>query len=167
MRLIIHDFKGEDANIPALSESENTQIISDNGKMKPCIGCFGCWVKTPGECIIKNDGYNHIGTMFGCCNELWVISECRYGTYSPFVKNVFDRCIGYLLPFFKIVNGEMHHKMRYKDKIEFKVMLYGDITKEERLTARNILHRNFINFDVQHNEILFFNNKEELKGALL
>ncbi|MCI1780012.1 MAG: hypothetical protein LKI53_08690 [Bacteroidales bacterium] len=167
MKLIIHDFRGEDANIPELSASENTRVISDNGKIKPCIGCFGCWLKTPGECINKSDGYNNIGRLFGNCSEMLVISECRYGAYSPFVKNVFDRCIGCILPFFEIINGEMHHKKRYGNEIKIKIMLYGDITGEERQTASNILRRNFVNLHVTNHEILFFKNKEDLKGALL
>lgn len=24
-------------------------------KITPCVGCFGCWVKTPGRCVIRDD----------------------------------------------------------------------------------------------------------------
>jgi multimeric flavodoxin WrbA len=167
MKLIIHDLLGEEAMLPALLPSDNRQVISDNGRIKPCIGCFGCWTKTPGECLIRNDGYNCIGRQLGHCDELWVISECFYGAYSPFVKNVFDRSIGYLLPFFRIKNGEMHHIIRYDKRFTIKVFFYGEnITPEEQATARGILHGNFINLDCQPDDILFFNSKEELKGAL-
>lgn len=167
MKLIIHDLKGENAEIPALKASENTQIISDNGKIKQCIGCFGCWTKTPGECDIKNDGYHQIGKMFGYADEIWVVSECFYGAFSPFVKNVFDRSIGYLLPFFKIVNNEMHHRIRYDNRFTIKTFFYGEnITQAEKETAREILAGNFINMDCKPNDILFFNSIEELKGAL-
>ena len=27
-----------------------------NKKLATCIGCFGCWIKTPGECILKDEG---------------------------------------------------------------------------------------------------------------
>ena len=48
MNLIIHDI--EKAQFEALfpSVDENTKIIYDNGNIKSCIGCFGCWIKTPG-----------------------------------------------------------------------------------------------------------------------
>lgn len=167
VKLIIHDLKGDDADIPILSASKDIQVISDNGEIKPCIGCFGCWLKTPGECIINNDGYNHIGRMFGHCDDIWVISKCFYGTYSPFVKNVLDRSLGFLLPFFKTINGEMHHKIRYDNKISMKVFLYGDILEYEKQTAENILNHNSVNYDFNKHEVLFFKNVEELKRALL
>ncbi len=167
MKLIIHDLHGEDAKIPILKASESTQIISDDGTIIPCIGCFGCWTKTPGECNIKKDGYNHIGKMFGHSDEVWIISECFYGAFSPFVKNVLDRSIGYLLPFFKIVNNEMHHKIRYDSRYTMKTFFYGkNITEDEKQTAREILAGNFINMDCKPSDILFFNSLEELKGAL-
>lgn len=167
MKLIIHDLSEKDANIPVLSASENTQVIFNNGKIKPCLGCFGCWVKTPGECIIKNDGYNYIGKMFGHADEIWLISECCYGAFSPFVKNVLDRCIGYLLPFFKIVNNEMHHKIRYDNRFLIRTFMYGEnITDDEKQTAREILVGNFINMDCKPDDVLFFKSVEEMKGAL-
>jgi len=38
-------------------------------------------------------------------------------TRKSFVKNVLDRSIPYLLPFFKLKNNEMHHTIRYKKKL--------------------------------------------------
>ena len=167
MRLIIHDLGKDKEEILSPILSEDTQIIANNGKIKPCIGCFGCWTKMPGECVIKNDGYNHIGKMFGHASEIWVISECVYGSFSPFVKNVFDRSIGYLLPFFKIVNGEMHHRMRYDNKFTMKTYFYGDhISEDEKQTARGILAGNFINMGCSSDDILFFDSLEALKGGL-
>ncbi len=25
-------------------------------KIANCVGCFGCWTKTPGRCVIRDDG---------------------------------------------------------------------------------------------------------------
>ena len=56
MNLLIHDLNEEEWN--RISEKyKGWEIISDNGTIKPCIGCFGCWLKTPGRCVIK-DGYD-------------------------------------------------------------------------------------------------------------
>ncbi|MEE0962901.1 MAG: flavodoxin family protein [Ruminococcus bromii] len=35
--------------------TEVEQIDLYKKEIKPCLGCFSCWSKTPGECIIKDD----------------------------------------------------------------------------------------------------------------
>jgi len=31
----------------------DTFVLRDT-KIAPCVGCFGCWVKTPGKCLIDD-----------------------------------------------------------------------------------------------------------------
>ena len=56
------------------------------------------------------------------CSEMLIISKCVYGSYSPFVKNVLDRSISYIHPYFTVKNGEMHHQQRYKRDFRLKVV---------------------------------------------
>ena len=115
MEIIIHDLPEEELkNI--YKSTNDILIITDNKKIKSCTGCFYCWTKNPGECRIK-DGYDNIAELYSKAEKIIIISRCCYGSYSPFVKNVMDRSIPYLLPFFKIINKEMHHTIRYKKKI--------------------------------------------------
>lgn len=67
-------------------------------------------------------------------NELVLVSRCCYGGANPFVKNVLDRSIPYLHPYFAIVNGEMHHRQRYNKKLTLTALFYGKIY----LTLKNI-----------------------------
>ena len=48
--LIIHDLNENEVEFP-----QNAEVVADNGKIKKCVGCFGCWVKTPGKCESKTD----------------------------------------------------------------------------------------------------------------
>ena len=79
MKLIITDIKNF-----ALPVKGEHKIIKPDSMVKHCIGCFGCWIKTPGECVIK-DGFHCTGWDMGKCEELIMISECLYGGFSSFV----------------------------------------------------------------------------------
>jgi multimeric flavodoxin WrbA len=157
MKLIITDIKD-----PTLHVKGEHKIIKPDAMVKHCIGCFGCWIKTPGECVIK-DGFHCTGWDMGKCEELIMISECLYGGFSSFVKKVQDRGISYVRPDFSIVNNEMRHRRRYSNKIKLSVYFYGeDITKEEKITAENIVKANAKNFYAVVEKVMFLKKTEEL-----
>ena len=159
MNILIHDRNELTQENFLIDNTVETHIITDNGKMKPCICCFGCWIKTPGQCIIK-DGYNNLGGLFSKCDRLIIVSRCFYGGFSPFVKNVLDRCIcPYQLPFFKTRKGVTRHPLRYKNKITMSVHLYGDISENEKETSKKLADRLFYKRTVN-----FYGSFEEIKG---
>ena len=163
MKLLIHDLETSNESILLNNSGDDTTVISDNGKIKPCICCYGCWVKTPGQCVIK-DGYDNMGILFSKCNQVIVVSQCFYGGYSPFVKNVIDRsACTYLLPYFKTRNGETHHPKRYKNAITLSVHFYGKISEIEKETARKLIKANEINL-FKESTVSFYNSFEEIKG---
>ncbi|MDF2906952.1 MAG: hypothetical protein K0R34_2273 [Herbinix sp.] len=163
--MIIHDLSPEQAEA-VLSKVEDSCIISDNHTIKNCIGCFGCWVKTPGQCIIK-DGYETMGANLGKTKELIIISKMNYGGFSPFVKNVFDRSISYLHAYFQIRNNEMHHRQRYDNVIRLRVFFYGDdITQEEKDTAKGYVEAVSINLKASFEKIRFTTIKDLMEGDL-
>lgn len=129
MNLVIHDLNGSEWS-KIENEYSGWKVISDEGSIKPCVGCFGCWVKTPGQCLMK-DGYDKMGALIHQADEIVVISRYTYGGFSSFVKNVFDRSISYLLPYFEVVKKEMHHKRRYFENKPFTFVFRGDSFSEE------------------------------------
>lgn len=160
MQLIIHDLTPAQEK-KLLPEGNGTRIISDDGSIRPCVGCFGCWVKTPAQCVIR-DQYGDMGAQLGHCGELILISRCMYGGFSPFVKNVLDRSISYIHPYFKIKNGEMHHKPRYKDSLAMRVFFYGEgIGEQEQALARRLVNANAVNLYGTVKEIAFAQSPEE------
>lgn len=162
MNILIHDFSDKRFQELFPETNNNVYIISDTGTIRHCVGCFGCWIKTPGKCVLK-DGYDNLGELLSKSEKLTIISRCFYGCYSPFVKNVLDRSISYLLPFFKIKNNETHHKRRYQNNIQLEVHFYGeDITIKERKTAKKLVKANCTNFSVKNYKISFSNSLDEL-----
>lgn len=157
MEIIIHDLPGEKLK-KIYKNTDNSLIISDNKKIKSCMGCFYCWTKNPGECRIK-DSYDNLAELYSKAQKIIIISRCCYGSYSPFIKNILDRSIPYLLPFFKIKNKEMHHTVRYKKKFYFDVYFYGEnISDEEKKIAKNMVKANCINLNVDNFNISFLEN---------
>jgi multimeric flavodoxin WrbA len=147
------------------NKQNNTVIISDNGKINPCVCCFGCWIKTPGQCVIK-DGYDNMGLLHAKCKRMVIISRCIYGSYSPFIHNILDRSIPYLLPYFTTKNGETHHKRRYDNKFTLTVHFYGEISYKEKETALKLVQANGINHYAQKTDVFFYDKPDYIKLAL-
>ncbi len=80
--------------------------------IKYCTGCFGCWVRTPGECVVKDDSAI-------VCRELVQSDLALYaspvimGFPSTLVKKTGDKLIPLIHPYFVIDHGEVHHRARY------------------------------------------------------
>lgn len=166
MNILIHDINTQEFEKLFHNISENTHIISDKGVIKSCVGCFGCWIKTPGKCVIK-DSYENLGEIFSRADNVIVISKCFYGGYSPFVKNILDRSISYLLPFFKIKNNETHHQQRYKNNFKFFSYFYGEnLTLSEMATAKKLVRANSINFFASDYSVSFFESIIQLSSEV-
>lgn len=145
MNLLIHDLSEEDWE-KISEEYKGWRVISNNGNIKPCVGCFGCWVKEPGQCVIK-DGYEKMGSQIHKAESVTVISRYTYGGFSSFVKNVFDRSIGWVLPYFEIYKGEMHHKKRYPEDKPIKFIFRGSgLTEDDKKKATRYVKAVCTNF---------------------
>lgn len=162
MKLIITDIKDFNISIKGAHKT-----IQPQKHIHHCIGCFGCWIKTPGKCVI-HDGYEGTGVDMSRCTDLILLSQCCFGSVSPFVKTVLDRAISYIHPDFVIRKGEMHHKRRYNNVISLTAHFYGDnITNAEKETARKIIEANADNYDGSVKDIHFYKSETELEGITL
>jgi multimeric flavodoxin WrbA len=163
MKLVIHDIEKEAFSSKLLTPTNDIKIISEDSAIHNCIGCFGCWVKTPAACVIR-DKYENMGEILSKCDTVTIISKCFYGGFSPFVKNVLDRSISFVLPYFTIKNGEMHHKTRYDNHFNLEVIFYGeDITEKEKQTAIKLAEANSVNLHCKEHRISFVKDLAELE----
>ena len=162
-RLIIYDVP-----IGHIGQCTNEEDILVNACdiHRYCIGCFGCWLKTPGKCIIK-DGFEDMGHLLTQVTEFILISKATFGSYSSAVKNVLDRSISYVLPFFEIRKGEMHHGERYHNDLTISALFYGDMSEEEKQTAENLVKANAVNLNAALGKVHFVEGMENAREVLI
>lgn len=168
MKLVIHDLNrqmAEALGIFRLNEEEYMVVDSTGSKNNYCIGCFGCWLKTPGRCVIKDD-FQTMGERLAASDEILIISKATFGSYSSPVKNVMDRSISFVMPFFHIRGGEMHHMERYSKHLKISAVFYGHMTELERETARGYVKANALNLNGIEGTVDFVEKAEDLKEVL-
>ncbi|TVR67491.1 MAG: flavodoxin family protein [Spirochaetaceae bacterium] len=111
--------------------------------VRDCCGCFGCWVRTPGLCILTGDEGNELCHRTLEARAVVFISRITWGGYSGAIKTVADRMLPLLHPDFRRVNGAMHHRMRYSRMPRLLTVGYGGRTagEEETFLRYTAAHR--------------------------
>jgi NADPH-dependent FMN reductase len=84
-------------------------------KLAHCLGCFGCWVKTPGLCV-EADAGRDIAKAIVRSDVTVLFTPVTFGGYSPELKKMVDRFIQLISPFFQMDHGEVHHPPRYSQR---------------------------------------------------
>ena len=91
------------------AETEN--ILLTDRKIGHCIGCFACWLKTPGKCVIKDD-MEELLEKFKA--DIIVFASPLYvDNVTGIMKDFMDRTLPRLEPHIgKDENGECKHPVR-------------------------------------------------------
>ena len=162
MKVIIHDLESSYGD---MIRARCGRAVAADGQYAPCRGCFGCWTRHPAECFMK-DRLQQICRVIGQADELVIVTKNLYGGYSAEVKNVLDRSIGTSTPLSTYRGRQMHHTLRYGKHDLWKVIVYGDITKEEKESFRYLAERNALNDGFERSEVVFLEDLAELEGSL-
>lgn len=135
-------------------------------EIKPCMGCYACWIKTPGKCIIDDYGRELVSEMIN--SQLIVyLTPVVYGGYSPELKKALDRIIPLLLPFFKKIKGEIHHPKRYETYPEVLVLgITNQENLEEKIIFNELIGRNALNWYSSFKGRVIDISKEPLEKAI-
>jgi len=114
-------------------------------KIAYCLGCFECWIKTPGLCKIDDEGRAVTAAMLASDLVIY-LTPLTFGGYSSELKKVLDRSICLVSPFFARIDGEVHHQPRYARYPAILGVGTGDASNagEAQLFAR-LIERNAIN----------------------
>ena len=117
-----------------------------NEKIAACLGCFNCWLKTPGKCII-NDAGTDLPRKVIQSDTLFILTPVTFGLYSAELKKAIDRFAApIILPFFTRINGEFHHVIRYdKNPTLVVIGVLPSPDEESEATFKTLVIRNGIN----------------------
>jgi len=113
----------------------------------PCLGCFGCWVKTPGVCVIDDVGRD-VACRIARSDLVVYLTPLTFGGYSSELKKVLDRSIPNILPFFRWIKREIHHVKRYARNprlIGIGVCADGRADPDDEELFETLVRRNAIN----------------------
>jgi multimeric flavodoxin WrbA len=94
------------------AEVENIFLVERN--IGHCLGCFGCWIKTPGKCVIDDD-IRELNSMFIGSDIVVFATPVYVDGVTGLMKNFMDRMIPIVDPHFtKDEKGETRHVRRYE-----------------------------------------------------
>jgi multimeric flavodoxin WrbA len=77
-----------------------------------CTGCFGCWVRTPGECV-QDDGGRVVDRQVIAADLVILASPILMGHVSALLRRANERMLPLILPYAGLVDGESRHHKRY------------------------------------------------------
>jgi hypothetical protein len=81
--------------------------------IKYCTGCFGCWVKKPGECVVT-DASDDIRRAVIHSDLVMFASPLKMGFVSALLKKTMDKLLPLIHPYFAVDQNEAHHRARYE-----------------------------------------------------
>lgn len=125
-------------------------------KIKPCLGCYKCWLDTPGVCVQKDDVAGLHERMRGADVIVYATPLYVFGM-SAQMKLLFDRIMPEALPFIEVHDGHTTHPSRHGKGPSGMVLI------------SNCGFHELANFDqlVDHFKIIAHHTRAKFIGALL
>jgi multimeric flavodoxin WrbA len=80
--------------------------------LRYCVGCFGCWVKTPGECVARDASLEMDRAVINADFVIWA-APLKMGFPSALLKMAMDKHLPLIHPYMVVDQGEAHHLRRY------------------------------------------------------
>ncbi len=81
-------------------------------QIKHCLGCFSCWNKTPGQCVIKDDMQLVMEKLLWADITIWSF-PLYYFNVPGGLKDLIDRQLPMVLPFMEKEADNGSHPTRY------------------------------------------------------
>lgn len=106
------------------------ELIDTTGlNISHCLGCNYCWLKTPGTCVIRDD-YEPILKKMSAADQVWLISDTKFGFVTYRTKNLVDRVMPLVTMYLYFQGKQMRHVMRYSHNPDFGIVFSGEGDQE-------------------------------------
>lgn len=109
-RLMVNHFCA--GAISAGARVEHIKLAKQN--INPCLGCYACWTKTPGQCIHKDDMAD-LRFKYRKADLVVYASPLYVYSVTGIMKNFLDRMVPNLMPYMQLNNGITRHPHRFSD----------------------------------------------------
>ncbi len=128
-------------------ENEVCNLIIRDLQLRSCTGCFGCWVKTPGYCILQDDSEMMDRFIIQADFVLWA-APLKMGFPVAAFKTAIDKHLPLISPYIEISEGEIHHQKRYKRYPRLGMLVEQDESTDgdDLNIVKNIFARTALNF---------------------
>lgn len=103
-------------------KTEIREIAVNRLNIRPCLGCFSCWNKTPGTCCIRDDMAGVLEDLLWADVILWSFPLYYFSVPGP-LKNLMDRQLPTVLPFMTQDSEFGGHPSRYERSQQRHVVL--------------------------------------------
>lgn len=132
-----------DRTLPPLFPEDEGRRAVDLSRLSiaHCVGCFGCWVKTPGRCVIRDDAVK-VYPLIARSTRIIYVSRIRYGSYDVPMKTMLERAIPTQKAFIRLYHGEAHHYQRAVEEKDAVIVAYGARSGREEALFQRLVERN-------------------------
>jgi multimeric flavodoxin WrbA/putative sterol carrier protein len=96
------------------ASAEVEVVYLRNKKIQNCIGCYTCWTKTPGKCILKDDMTDELFPKYIGSDIVIFATPLYFYSVTAGMKTFIDRTIPMAEPFMIERNGKSSHPLRCK-----------------------------------------------------
>jgi multimeric flavodoxin WrbA len=131
------------------------EVFLNKEKIAPCLGCFSCWIKTPGKCVIKDDQADLLQRCLWS-DILVLVTPLYVDGMTAQAKAFVDRMVPLALPEIIVEDGHCRHPRRHSKKWKFVLISNCGFYEKDNFDAL-----------IMHCKRMCFNFHAEYVGELL
>lgn len=124
-----------------------TRLDLRDMSLRYCVGCWGCWVKTPGECVADEVSLEMGRAVINADFVLWA-APLKMGFPTALLKMAMDKHLPLIHPYMVVDHMEAHHLRRYPRSPRLGLLLEKEADTDDRdlQIVTDIFCRTALNF---------------------